>query len=133
MVKYHEVIIFNGKLIVSHLGNSLDEGELTVYNIRKNFIIWFSYEVAGDFKTIDIQAFNDYKSSVHSQPIKFSLPDPDPVDPEGIKWYIVVIICASILVAVGAAYGVFIYMKKKRAEKNISLLTEKEEEGAEEN
>jgi predicted RND superfamily exporter protein len=62
--------------------------------------------------------------------VKFKKPDPVPIDPEGIKWYIVVIICASVLVAVGVAYGMFIYMKKKRSEKNISLLTEKEEEGA---
>jgi hypothetical protein len=39
----------------------------------------------------------------------------------------VLIICTSVLIAVGAAYGMFIYMKKKRSEKNISLLTEKEE------
>ncbi len=93
-------------------------------------MIWFSYGEAGDFKSIDIQAFNDYKSSVHSQPVMFKKPEPVPVDPDGIKWYIVVIICASVLIAAGAAYGMFIYMKKKRSEKNISLLTEKEE-GAE--
>lgn len=115
MTKYHEAIIFNGKLIVSHLGSSQEEGQLAVYNIRKNFVIWFSYGEAGNFKSIDIQAFNDYKSSVHSQPVMFKKPEPVPVDPDGIKWYIVVIICASVLIAVGAAYGMFIYMKKKRS------------------
>ena len=38
----------------------------------------------------------------------------------------------AVLIAVGVAYGLFIYMKKKRAEKSVSLLTEREEDGEEE-
>lgn len=88
-------------------------------------MIWFSYGEAGDFKSIDIQAFNDYKSSVHSQPVMFKKPEPVPVDPDGIKWYIVVIICASVLIAVGAAYGMFIYMKKKDLKRTYLFLLKK--------
>ena len=44
----------------------------------------------------------------------------------------VLIIVAAVLLFVGVAYGLFRYFKKKRLDKNVSLLTEKEEEDSEE-
>jgi hypothetical protein len=41
---------------------------------------------------------------------------------------VVVIVTAVVLLVVGVAYGLFIYMKNKRSQKNVSLLTEREEE-----
>jgi len=62
---------------------------------------------------------NKYKDANHIQKIKFdTAPGPDPIpdpEPDGLKWYIVVIVASVVLIIVGTAYGLFRYMKKKRA------------------
>lgn len=131
-LKYHEAILVNSKLITSHLSDVPSEGELNLYDTYNDFVLWIDYEKGGSFDNIEIQAFNDYKQSSHIQPIKFEIPVPPTPEPEGVKWYIIVIVALAVLIAVGVAYGMFIYMKKKRAEKSVSLLTEKEEDGEEE-
>lgn len=39
-----------------------------------------------------------------------------------------VIVSAVVLLIVGVSYGLFKYMKNKRTSKNVSLLTEREED-----
>lgn len=90
--------------------------------------MWLDYAAGGEFDYIEIIAFNDYKQASHKLPVKFEVPIPPVPEPDGIKWYIVLIVCLSVLIAVGTAFGLFKYMKKKRAEKSVSLLTEKEED-----
>jgi hypothetical protein len=132
-IKYHEAILSDSKLITSHLSDVPSEGDLSIYNTYNDFVLWIDYEQAGAFDSIEIQAFNDYKQSSHIQPVKFSPVPPNPTpEPDGVKWYIIVIVALAVLIGVGVAYGLFIYMKKKRAEKSVSLLTEKEEDGDEE-
>ena len=70
--------------------------------------------------------------STHTQKIKFDTnpaPPPPTPDDDGLKWYVVVVVALVVLLIVGLAYGMFRYIKKKRSDKNVSLLTEKEEEG----
>jgi hypothetical protein len=125
-LKYHEAFIVGQKLIASHLTDVPSEGELSIYSLYNDFVLWISYEEGGKFDSIEIQAFNDYKQAVHNQPIKFEGVSPiPPPNPDGIKWYIVLIVVLAVLIAVGTSYGLFRYMKKKRAEKSVSLLTEK--------
>lgn len=125
-LKYHEAILLNSKLITSHISDVASEGQLSVYDTYNDFVLWIDYEEGGKFDAIEIQAFNDYKQASHMQPVKFDLPPvpPNP-DSDGLKWYIILIVALAVLIAVGVAYGLFVYMKKKRAEKNVSLLTEK--------
>jgi len=104
---------------------------MMVYNIQSGYSLVLNYKEKADFNKIDIYASNSYNTIAHTQKIEFDNPSPNPPPPppepeDGVKWYVIVIVVAVVLVAVGAAYGIFRYMKKKRAEKNVSLLTEKE-------
>jgi len=71
---------------------------------------------------INILAYNYYNSANHTLKIKFNKPEPIP-DSNSVKWYVIVIIVASVFIVIGFIYGVVLYRKKKRAEKNVSLLT----------
>ena len=132
LVKYHEAYFTNsGKLLLSHLTDIPEIGFLEVYNIADKFTLSFAYEKAGNFKSIDFVASNSYNTVTHTQKIEFDakptppIPPIPPPAPEGLKWYIVVIIVACVFLGVGIAYGLFRYTKKKREEKNVSLLTER--------
>ena len=132
LVKYHEAYVTNsGKLLLSHLTDIPEIGFLEVYNIADKFTLSFAYEKAGNFKSIDFVASNSYNTVTHTQKIEFDpkptppIPPIPPPAPEGLKWYIVVIIVACVFLGVGMAYGLFRYTKKKREEKNVSLLTER--------
>ena len=132
LVKYHEAYVTNsGKLLLSHLTDIPEIGFLEVYNIADKFTLSFAYEKAGNFKSIDFVASNSYNTVTHTQKIEFDtkptppIPPIPPPAPEGLKWYIVVIIVACVFLGVGIAYGLFRYTKKKREEKNVSLLTER--------
>jgi hypothetical protein len=70
-LKYHEAILINSKLITSHLNDVPSEGELSLYDLYTDFVLWIDYSQGGTFDSIEIQAFNDYKQSSHIQPIKF--------------------------------------------------------------
>jgi hypothetical protein len=81
---------------------------------------------------VSIQGLNSYRQAVHTQKVQFEKPIPPPPPPgpddgSGLKWYLIVIIIAASLIVIGTAYGLFRYKKNKRAEKSVSLLTEKEE------
>ena len=108
---------------------------LLAYNVKDDFYLKLNYDQPGDFKQINLKAQNTYHEATHNLKVKFdSKPGPVPPPPEddGLKWYVVVIVAAVVLLIVGLAYGMFRYIKKKRSDKNVSLLTEKEDDGSEE-
>ena len=120
--------------MVSHLSDSLAVGGgVGLYENKKDFYLKLNYDQAGDFKQINIKAENKYYKATHTQKVKFDtnpVPPPPPTpDDDGLKWYVVVVVALVVLLIVGLAYGMFRYIKKKRSDKNVSLLTEKEEEG----
>lgn len=133
MVQYHEAFVSNighQQLLVSHLTDNPTEGNVMAYHLWYDFVLKLNYNQPGDFNTISIQAANSYHDIVHTQRVQFgSLPPPPPPPPDdgGLKWYVVLIVATIVLLLVGVAYGLFRYMKKKRADKNVSLLTEREE------
>ena len=110
---------------------------MVVYSIEDHFTLALNYDVAGDFNIITILAINSYNEARHEQHIEFAKPIPPPPPTpddggDGLKWYVVVIVSAVVLIIVGFSYGLFRYMKKKRSEKSVSLLTEKEEDDEDE-
>lgn len=134
LVQYHEVYITgDNKMLVSHLTDVPSAGLLMGYTLNSGYYLWLNYSKAGDFKSIDVYAQNSYHKVTHSQKIQFDGPPTPPPPPppkpddDGVKWYIVVIVAASVLLAVGVAYGLFRYKQGRRSNKNVSLLTEKQE------
>ena len=98
-------------------------GKLSVYNLYNDYMLIFAYSEYIEMDHIDIIASNYYNQAKHTQKIKFNKPVSPTPEPEPIKWYIIVIIVACILIAIGIVYGIYLYRKKRRAEKNVSLLT----------
>jgi hypothetical protein len=88
-----------------------------------------NYNKPGNFNNISIQGINSYRQAVHNQKVEFEKPIPPtppppvPDNETGLKWYIIVIIIAASLIAIGTAYGLYRYAKNKRDEKSVSLLT----------
>ena len=116
---------------MSHLTDTPNVGNLLAYNIKGEYYLKLNYDKAGDFKQISVKAENSYHKATHTQKVQFDsgpgpVPPPPPED-DGLKWYVVVIVVAVVLLIVGLAYGMLRYIKKKRSDKNVSLLTEKEE------
>lgn len=119
--------------MVSHLTGDALTGSLLAYNIKSDYYLKLNYDQAGNFSQISIKAENNYHTATHTQKVKFDsgpIPPPPPPPPgpdDGLKWYTVVIMVALVLLIVGIAYGMLRYIKKKRSDKNVSLLTEREE------
>lgn len=51
-LKYHEAYLFNKKLITSHISDIPTEGELSIYDIFIDFVLWFDYAAGGEFDII---------------------------------------------------------------------------------
>ncbi len=103
---------------MSQLSADPATGDLLVYRLNNQFSLVLNYEAAGKFENLKVVARNTYAQTIHNQGIKFEKepsPGPIPPEPNTLKWYFIVIIVAGVLLLAGTAYGIFQYLKKKRA------------------
>ena len=92
------------------------------FNVTNLYGFLLDYDHPGNFFNIQLTAGNAYVEKNNILQISF-----DYEESSGLKWYAVVIMIALVLLIVGLAFGMYLRMKARKANKNASLVTETEE------